>query len=88
MGVTFVIATLAGKEKLAVMISTNVFILVHRNDFVIFRFSSKPSGEFRVGSISDWVNSGSGQFRVGSISGRISYELGQLRVGSALDWVW
>ena len=43
-GVTFVIATLAGKEKLAAMISTNVFILVHRKDFVIFRFGSKASG--------------------------------------------
>ena len=66
MGVTFVIAILAGKEKLAAMISTNVFILVHRNDFVFFRFSSKPSGEFRIGSISELVNFGSGQLQVGS----------------------
>ena len=80
-GVTFVIVTLAGKEKLVVMISTNVFILVHRNDFGIFRFSSKPSGEFRVGSISDWVNFGSGQFRVGSATSWVSLGLGQLWVG-------
>ena len=81
MGVTFVIVTLAGKEKLVAMISTNAFILVHRNDFVIFRFSSKPSGEFRVGSISDWVNFGSGQFRVGSATSWVSLGLGQLWVG-------